>query len=126
MEEDSSSLSTSNEVSQTIPDGAPKSGRIWKKKQTVRSSTSKRQGVLKHLSSTFEKRKLLVVKEKQVKDYEKELKDQTKQKKQNERLKREENQKRRMANEYKSVVTQQVPSFPCFRLCRLYFHCSFL
>jgi hypothetical protein len=111
MEADSSSISTSNEVSQTIPDGVPKSGRIWKKKQTVRSSTSKRQGVLKHLSSTFEKRSMLLVKEKQVKEYEKELKDQTKLKKQNARLKREENQKRRMANEYKSVVTQDVSTF---------------
>jgi predicted ribosome quality control (RQC) complex YloA/Tae2 family protein len=94
--------------SMIIPEGIPKSGRVWKKKQTTRTSTMKRQGVLAHLASPFEKRKLLETKSKQVKEYEKELREQTRMKKVNERIRREEKQKRRMENEYKTVVVQQV------------------
>jgi hypothetical protein len=63
---------------------------------------------LQHLSSSFEKRKLLEVKTKQMKEYERELREQTRMKKVNERTRREEKQKRKMENEYKTVVVQQV------------------
>lgn len=121
-DDDSVSVSSSNSggsssrnlsVLSNIPDGIPKSGRIWKKKQTVRSSTIKRQGVLKHLSNSFEKKRLLEQQQKQTKEYEKELRNETKQKKIDARLRREENQKRRMENEYKSVVVQQVRTDSC-------------
>ncbi len=105
------SSSRNMSVLSNVPDGIPKSGRIWKKKQTVRSSTIKRQGVLKHLSNSFEKKRLLEQKQKQIKEFEQELRNETKQKKIDARLRREENQKRRMENEYKSVVVQQVSYF---------------
>lgn len=103
----------SGELITRPPEGIPKSGRVWKKRQTFRSSTTKRQGVLKHLSSDFEKKKLLQVRTKQIKEYERELKEQTRLKKVNERLRREEKQRRRLENEYKTVVTQEVTHF-CF------------
>lgn len=107
-EDNQQELSENQNEKQVIPDGIPKSGRVWKKKQTFRTSTLKRQGILQHLSSSFEKRKLLEVKTKQMKEYERELREQTRMKKVNERTRREEKQKRKMENEYKTVVVQQV------------------
>lgn len=101
-----STLTSSSSVQ--VPEGKPKSGRVWKTKQVYRSSTQTRQGVLKHLASDYGKRKQLQEKQRQVKEYEKELKEQTRQKKVNERLRREEKQRRRMENEYKTVVVQQI------------------
>lgn len=95
-------------VASQIPEGRPKSGRVWKTKQAYRTSAQTRKGVLKHLASDFEKRKQLQDKQRQVREYEKELQEQTRQKKVNERLRREEKQRRRMENEYKTVVVQQI------------------
>ncbi len=100
--------SDSHREKREIPDGLPKSGRVWKKKQTYRSSTQARQGVLSHLAKTKLEKDAERQKQKALRAFEQELRDETKNKKVEARLRREEQQKRRAANEYKTVVTQQI------------------
>lgn len=107
MSESVSSQDNTNTLN-AIPEGKPKSGRTWKKKQVYRTSSQNRKGVLSHLCKTYEQRKAEREKLLSLKTYEKELKEQTKQKKIERRVRREDNQKRRMANELKSAVYQQV------------------
>ncbi len=91
-----------------VPEGRPKSGRTWKKKQVYRSSTQTRQGVLSHLAKTKVEKDVERQKLKAVRELEREMKEATKNKKIEARLKREEQEKRRMANEYKTAVYQTV------------------
>lgn len=107
MSESVSSQDNTNTLN-VIPEGRPKSGRTWKKKQVFRTSSQNRKGVLSHLCKTYEQRQMEREKLLSLKTYEKELKEQTKQKKIERRIRREDNQKRRMANELKSAVYQQV------------------
>lgn len=91
-----------------IPEGTPKSGRVWKKKQVYRSSTIKRKGVLHHLAKTLEEKKLQRDRERGVKEYERVLQSETNHKKEAERHRRVEQQRRREANEYKTATYQEV------------------
>jgi hypothetical protein len=92
----------------SAPDGLPKSGRAWKKKQTVRASTQKRQGFLKVLNKSFEEREELRKKKQQMLETERQMKEEKRQKILEEKAKREEKQKRRMENEYKNSVYQMI------------------
>jgi hypothetical protein len=91
-----------------IPDGIPKSGRSWKVKQTSRFSTQNRQGVLSHLSKTYEERKAMKEQFDSVKSLEQRMKDDKLQKKTEEKQRREERKKQRMANEFKNSQYQVI------------------
>ena len=91
-----------------IPDGVPKSGRVWKVKQTARSSAQLKKGILSHLSKTYEEREIERQKRRNVKELEQEMIEDKKQKKLEEKLRREAQEKRRQENEYKNSITQEV------------------
>lgn len=91
-----------------IPDGLAKSGRVWKVKQTARSSSQLQQGVLKHLAKSFEQKEAERQAKKNVKELEREMIEEKKARILAEKTRREEQQKRRQENEYKNAVTQQV------------------
>ena len=98
----------SNETTLEIPQGRPKSGRVWKTKQTKRFSSIKREGILKHMATPLLVKEAARVKKMQIRAIEAAMKDNTIQKKLEIKLKREEQQKRRMANEYKSASYQSI------------------
>lgn len=89
-----------------IPEGLNKSGRIWKIKQTARSSTQSRQGVLGHLAKTFEEKQLIRKRKQEVKQLEDEIINRKKQKIADEKEKALERKKRRAENEQKTVTYQ--------------------
>jgi hypothetical protein len=91
-----------------IPEGVPRSGRVWKKKQAFRSSSQKRKGVLSHLAKTKDEANVNRQKLQALKAFEKELKSETNRVKMEARIRREEHQKRRAANEYKTAVYQPI------------------
>lgn len=91
-----------------IPDGLPKSGKVWKQKQVYRSSSQNRKGVLSNLATTFEVKQVQREKIKALKGLEREMKEETQRKKDDAKKRREEQQKRRMANELKTAVYQEV------------------
>jgi hypothetical protein len=91
-----------------IPEGRPKSGRKWKVKKVARSSAQFRCGVLSHLSKSYEERKSIAQKLKNVKEFESELIESRKQRKRDIRIRREELRNRRMENEYKNSEYQVV------------------
>ena len=92
----------------SIPDGKPKSGRVWKIKQKFRSSVQQRSGVLSHLNKSFEEKQAIRAKKASILQLEREMKDEKKQKLLDAKIRREEQQKRRMANEYKNSVYQEL------------------
>ena len=89
-----------------IPEGRPKSGRVWKVKQKTRASAQNRRGVVAHMSRTFEEKERLRTEKDRVLSLERELKAEKKQKVLEEKERREAQQKRRMENEYKNSVYQ--------------------
>jgi len=66
-------------VKESVPEGKPKSGRVWKVKQTFRSSVQHRSGVLSHLNKTFEEREAIRAKKNSVLELEREMKEEKKQ-----------------------------------------------
>ena len=91
-----------------IPEGIPKSGRIWKPKQTERASAKTRCGVLSHLKKTYEERKRAREELDSAKLLEKEMRDARAEQKRKQKEKNLEMKKRRMANEFKNSVYQEV------------------
>lgn len=91
-----------------IPAGVPKSGRVWKVKQTARSSSQLQKGVLSHLAKSFEQKEAERQAKKNVKELEREMIEEKKARILAEKTRREEQQKRRQENEYKNATTQQV------------------
>lgn len=91
-----------------IPAGKAKSGRVWKTKQTERSSALKRRGVLSHMAKTFEEKQRIREEKKAVQELENEMKEAKRQAKIEERLRREDKEKRKIANELKSSAFQNV------------------
>ena len=91
-----------------IPDGRPKSGRVWKVKKTVRTSAHCRKGVLSHLAKTFDERQAIRLKLSLVKEVEKEMLENRKERKREIRNRTADKNKRRMENEYKNSEYQVV------------------
>lgn len=91
-----------------IPVGRAKSGRLWKAKQTERSSAQKRRGVLAHMAKSFEEKQRKREEKKAVQELENEMKETKRQQKIDERLRREDKEKRKIANELKSSSFQNV------------------
>ena len=89
-----------------IPEGMNKSGRVWKIKQTTRTSAQKRQGVLSHLAKSFEEKELIRKRKLEVKHLEDEMINAKKRKIAEEKEKAEERKKRRAENEQKTVTYQ--------------------
>lgn len=92
----------------SAPEGKPKSGRIWKTKQSSRASAKGRKGVLSHLSKTYEEREAIKAQKQYVKDLEKQMKEEKAAKIADEKQQKVEREQRRIANEYKSSVYQVV------------------
>ena len=99
---------TSAQTNGIIPVGRAKSGRLWKAKQTERSSALKRRGVLSHMAKTFEEKQRIREERKAVQELENEMKEVKRQTKIEERLRREDKEKRKIANELKSSAFQNV------------------
>mmetsp|Transcript_23809 Transcript_23809/g.40537 ORF Transcript_23809/g.40537 Transcript_23809/m.40537 type:complete len:142 (+) Transcript_23809:31-456(+) len=91
-----------------IPAGRAKSGRLWKAKQTERSSAQKRRGVLSHMAKSFEEKQRIREEKKAVQELENEMKEVKRQQKIEERLRREDKEKRKIANELKSSAYQNI------------------
>jgi len=95
-------------VVSNIPEGIPKSGRIWKIKQTSRSSSQFRKGISSHLCKTFEDKLIEKQRKLDVKELEKSMVAETKRKHQEVKEKREEKKKLRTENEFKNVSYQML------------------
>ena len=95
-------------IQSEVPEGLPKSGRIWKVKQRTRASAQLRTGFLKNLTKTREEREVIRLKKVQVQQLEKEMKEEKHKKIQAEKDRREQQDKRRLENEYKSSAYQVV------------------
>ena len=91
---------------ETIPDGIPKSGRVWKVKQTSRASALLRTGLLQNQIKTLEEKQIIRTKKATILQLEREMKEESKKKREIQKEKRLENNKRRMANEYKNTSYQ--------------------
>lgn len=91
-----------------IPVGKAKSGRLWKAKQTERSSALKKKGVLSHMAKTFEEKQRIREEKKAVQELENEMREVKRQSKIAERERREDKEKRKIANELKSSAFQNV------------------
>jgi hypothetical protein len=102
-----------------IPVGRAKSGRLWKAKQTERSSAQKRRGVLAHMAKSFEEKQRIREEKKAVQELENEMKEVKRQQKIEERLRREDKEKRKIANELKSSSFQNVSFTSLCLLCHL-------
>ena len=100
--------STGQDVAPQIPQGRPKSGRIWKLKQTMRFSSQQRQGVVSHLNNTFVEKERLRENRDRMLSLEREMKEAKKQEMREEKERREAQKKRRMENEYKNSVYQSL------------------
>jgi hypothetical protein len=91
-----------------IPDGTPRSGRVWKIKQKSRSSAQLRAGILANQTKSEEERRELKNKRLKILQLERAMKEETKQKIEAEKLRRAEKKKRSMELDYKNTVYQQV------------------
>lgn len=95
-----------------IPTGRAKSGRLWKTRETERSSAQKRRGVLAHMAKSFEEKQRIREEKKAVQELENEMKEVKRQQKIEERLRKEDKEKRKIANELKSSAYQNVCDIP--------------
>ncbi len=91
-----------------IPDGKPKSGRVWKKKQTSSFSSQNRKGVLAHLCKTFDEKVKDKQKKEAAKELEKSIKEENQRKRDEEKLIRAEKQRIKMQNELRGTTYQVV------------------
>lgn len=91
-----------------IPEGRPKSGRIWKPKQKARFSSIKRAGLLKNQSKTFEERQVERIQKAKVLGLERDMREESKQKRAADIERILEKRKRIAEGEKKNAVYQQV------------------
>lgn len=91
-------------LSEVIPKGKPKSGRIWKNEKTKFSLTIKTKGI----RSSFEKKKALQEELKRVKELSKAIKAKKEEEKEQKKQRRRENLKRQEENRKKSEIVQVI------------------
>ena len=96
---------------QDIPDGVPKSGRVWKVKQRTRASAQLRTGLQKNLTKTYEERLLIKNRKQEVVNIERSMKEDAKQKRADALAKRAEKKKRLMEAEFKNTSYQAVSNW---------------
>ena len=96
---------------QDIPDGVPKSGRVWKVKQRTRASAQLRTGLQKNLTKTYEERLLIKHRKQEVVIIERSMKEDAKQKRADALAKRAEKKKRLMEAEFKNTSYQAVSNW---------------
>ena len=94
-------------IASEIPNGRPKSGRFWKTSRNRTSSTN-RQGVMKHLGKTYEEKEIIRAKKLELKETIKEVKEQKERKKAELIAKKVDREKRKAANEMKNNRFQEV------------------
>lgn len=93
---------------EAIRDGVPKSGRIWKVKQTERASSMNRRGVLSHMAKSYEEKQIIRQKKEEMKALQREMIEEKKMKIRAEKERRAERAKQRAANEFKNSSYQMV------------------
>lgn len=91
-----------------IPEGRPKSGRIWKPKQKARFSSIKRAGLLKNQSKTFEERQAERIQKAKVLGLERDMREESKQKRLAEKERILEKRRKIAEAEKKNAVYQEV------------------
>jgi hypothetical protein len=96
------------DVGSDIIDGAAKSNRVWKTKQTQRNSHQNRQGVNSRLAKTYEQHKAERAKKQQLKDLVNSINDGKRQAKLDAKERRLEQDKRKAANALKSTSYQEI------------------
>ncbi|KRT80894.1 hypothetical protein AMK59_6197, partial [Oryctes borbonicus] len=92
------------EIVEIIPEGKPKSGRIWKSKRTKFSSTIKTRAI----KSSFEKKKQLKEELARVKEASRQIVAKKQEEKEKKKERRRENLKRQQENQRKSEVVQVI------------------
>ena len=91
-----------------LTEGRPKTGRVWKPKQSTRTSVQVRQGVRNHFSTTFEEKMLKKAAKEQMKELERTMNEESRSKAIEERERREARVKQRADNEFKTATYQVV------------------
>ncbi|KDR08395.1 coiled-coil domain-containing protein 86 [Zootermopsis nevadensis] len=101
---DNSSVESINKQKSHIPRGRPKSGRVWKQRKSKFSSIIKTRGIRR----SKEKKDLLRLELKQVKQHSRALIEERKKEKEEKQFRRKENLKRQEENRLKSEIVQVI------------------